>query len=326
MSLRPQLLHLFRAGAAKDGGFGLDADSFAFRAIEALEGRLRAAGVVPDPSSLERAISALPAADFLLAIAFRHGDRDAARHVLHRELTLHLRRGYRRFGATPEQAETSTAELIENLLFGAFRRSGEPGFLGYEAKTSLESWAAGIAWHDLRSRGRASARRKVVSEADLRANDGEEQTRAPEPAADARREVAAELSDVAPVLRRALDEAAQGGAVPERDLEAYVHATLSRRPHQDLAARLGIPPSTFSRRRERGANALANAAKEALLLRVKPKEYLRLQKSLELELSAANALLFETTRAFCRAQRRRLPRRRRMPQEAIAPLSAQEPP
>ncbi|MBL8899920.1 MAG: hypothetical protein JNM84_19975 [Planctomycetes bacterium] len=288
--------------------------------------RLRAAGVVPDPSSLERAISALPAADFLLAIAFRHGDRDAVLPVLHAELLVHLRRGYRRLGAAPELAETSAQELLENLLFGAFRRSGEPGFLGYEAKTSLESWAAGIAWHDLRSRGRASARRKVVSEADLRANDGEEPSRAPEPAADARREVAAELSDVAPVLRRALDEAATSGAVPERDLEAYVHATLSRRPHQDLAARLAIPPSTFSRRRERGANALANAAKEALLLRVKPKEYLRLQQSLELELSAANAILFETTRAFCRAQRRRLPRRRRLPQGAIAPLSAQEPP
>jgi DNA-directed RNA polymerase specialized sigma24 family protein len=321
VSLRPRLLHLFREAITKRGDFGLEADSFARRAIESLAGRLGAAHVPLDPSSFERAISALPAADFLLVIAFRYGDREAVRHVLHSELQLHLRRSYRRLGASHEQAETYAAELIENLLFGAFRRSGEPGFLTYEAKTSLASWAAGIAWFDLRSRGRASARQKVAVEADFRAREHSRAPRAPEPPADARREEAAELSDLAPLIRRALDEAIAASSVPTRDLEAYVYATLSRRAQQDLAARLGIPPSTFSRRRERGAKALGMAAKEALLLSLKPAEYLRVQQSLDLEISASTAALFEMTRSFCRAQRRRLGRR---PHNPNAPVGAQE--
>jgi hypothetical protein len=317
-------LHLFREGAAKWGGFALEEDSFVRHASAALEKRLHAAGVQPSPESLERAISALPAADFYLAIAFRHGDRERARAVLHAHLEPLLRRGYRRLGIGAEQAETWSAELLESLLFGAFRRSGEPAFLTYEAQTSIESWASGVVWFDLRSRARATARHKVLAEADLGGRDESAAAPTREANADARRERQAELEDLAPTIRRALDEAAASGAVPARDLEAYVYAVLSRRQHQELAARLGIPPSTFSRRRERGEQALAAAAKDALLLRLKPAEYLRLQQGLELELSAAHAALLETTRAFCRAQRRRFGRRVRPPSDSSAPLRAQE--
>lgn len=278
--------------------------TFVERATELLRERLTSAGVPATSTALLRVLDSVPVHGLFLLLAFRHGNKVDSTTALQVELMPLLVRSYRQLGASGEEAERCATDKLESLLFGAFRRDSSPGFLNYEARSSLDRWIAGVAWHDWRSRRRADSRLARPMSSVRSTESGEDWPLTIED--DLGRVPSTGQDDVHDLLVSALENARRSGRVRAPDLEAYACSILSRREHRHLAERLGIPPSTFARRKDRAASILAVTAREALLSRLDPLEYARLRESLDLDLKESNRTVLEAVRHFCRLALRKL--------------------
>ena len=304
--LRDALRDIWRCGCVAHEIRGFSFEKFENHAIARLHQRLSNSAAAVDETSWRRLIGCVPAEDFVLSVAFEVGPRQDLVTVLQKKLADSLNRQFRRLKVPANEAETYAHELTEALLFGAFRKDQTPGLLAYQAKARLGTWLAGVAWNHVRARSR-TATEPVRAESSIVAH-GADSPDLPTPTSLARdtHNVAAtvEGNDLAPVLERALETATQ--RVPPEDLESFAVATLSRRPHQDLAVRLGIPPSTFSRRKDRAARVISSAAREALIARLRPRDFMHMQHSLDTEQPDGMTPVISAVRRFCRLQLRRI--------------------
>jgi DNA-directed RNA polymerase specialized sigma24 family protein len=307
-ALDATLAHIHLAGTAHFKIRSLSAPAFCARAKERLSERLADAGLPDTAEHADRLLQTLPAHDFVLAIAFEHGDRDELTRILHTTAMPILERAYRRLGATAQEAEVRAQETTESLVFGGFRRDSQPGFHSYQAKSPLASWLVGVAWHDWKMARRTQARTPAAGASLSAAGEALFEMHS-----DPRNPFAAlEQAELTQLVEAAMREAVTHRQVEPDDLDAFARATLSRRQHQALAARLGIPPSTFSRRKERGGAAIAAAARATLLARTPPGEFLRLRGELEGSALHGNRIA-EAARRFCWWALRHLRRARAAP-------------
>ncbi|MGE0144240.1 MAG: hypothetical protein AB7I19_18910 [Planctomycetota bacterium] len=254
---------LLEHGLAARGYGDLSPGQLRDHAIAAVDARLLTAGLALTDLHRVQVIATLPAEDFVLLLVYRFVDSARAGATLAAVVPSLLTAAYRRLGASAEAAETRAMELLENLLVGAFRKSGQPGFLSYEARSSLPAWLAGVALHDWRSQQRAErARPRSLDDAD---------DTSPTASLPDRRAVAvdreSEAKEVASILLHALREALQRGEFEPVDVAAFASATLSRRTHLELAVRAAVSPSAFSRRKDRGAAVVARVVRAELVRR-----------------------------------------------------------
>jgi DNA-directed RNA polymerase specialized sigma24 family protein len=232
-------------------------------AIAAVDARLLTTSLALTDLHRAQVIATLPAEDFVLLLVYRFVDAARAGATLAAIVPPLLTAAYRRLGASTEAAETRAMELLENLLVGAFRKSGQPGFLNYEARSSLPAWLSGVALHDWRSQQRAQRARPRSLDA----------TDDPSPAISLpdRRAVAvdraSEARELARVLLHSLRAALERGEFEPVDVAAFARATLSRRTHLELAVREAVSPSAFSRRKDRGAAGVARVVRAELTRR-----------------------------------------------------------
>ncbi len=293
----------WRQAQATYGDLGLSEAEFVERAIECLAGRLLEVEAAVSSQSLESLIARTPLDDLFLLLAFRHGDRDASLGVLAGRMAEELPPAFRRCGASPRDAEELAAETAELLLLGSFRRAGQgPGLLRYAARSTLWSWLRAVAAHRWKDHLAAAQRRPDRPIGD----DDEGVVLRALPAADAGLDPV--TADCVDAVSGALERVARHDTIAHPDLHAFAAATLSRRPHQDLAQRYGVPPSTFSRRRKRGATAVVDGVRAELLQRETPDDFLRMQHQLDLDRLGRAPRLAAAVSSFCRGALRRIGR------------------
>lgn len=295
-ALAGDLAAAFREGVEKYGLRRLPEEIFVEAAIEALEERLVRAGIAPTTQRLKDLLAMTPRADLVLLIASQHGDREEAMESFRRLHAQRIVQLYQYLGARRAEAEDLAQETVETLTFGAFRRSRTPAFFTYEAKAPVEKWLAGFVWNEWSSRGRARGRSREAREGDLGLANAWPLVLPSAAAA----EEQIDARHLGSLVYDAMVRTVHKEALRLEDVKSYCYWVLSRRPQQVLAARLGIDPGTFSRRKTRCQEALGEAVKAELLKALPPGDYVVACQEFDLDLSESSQGLYQPIRRFCR--------------------------